>query len=151
MKFLLTLILCWNIHPETNTFKIYKNGVFSHDVTGNRTTTELYNDDTISFTVTAVKDGIESIPSAPLTFHAPRLKMIAHGEFTFTQPKAKANQRFIVESSTDLKTWVEETDVFQMVHSDDGVIETIFVRHNSPSPHMFYRIRIDMIREGCAA
>jgi hypothetical protein len=139
------------MHTETNNFKLYKNGTFSHDVTGNRTTTEFYNDETATFTVTAVKDGLESIPSNPVTFHAPRLTMIAQGEFTFTQPKAKANQRFIVESSSDLKTWTEETDVYQMVYSDDGIIETVVVRHNSPSPHMFYRVRIDIIREGCAS
>lgn len=148
---LLVFSLCWDVHPETNLFRLYKDNVAIQDVTGTRTSVELQLTDTVTFTVTALKDGLESLPSNPLTFHAPRMQMRGPGTVTFTRPIAIANRVFKVESSTDLKTWIDEQDYLEMIEPIDEKIERVVVNFNHPDPMKFYRVRIDIIKEGCAA
>jgi hypothetical protein len=151
LKFILTLMLCWDVHPETNQFKLYQNGVFKHSIEGTRTSVELYNDDTATFTVTAIKDGLESDHSEPLTFHAPRMTKPTHSTLTFTRPKHKANQEFVLESSTDLVSWDIETDFTEIVIDQDGTLELVHITHNTPNPMKFYRVRIKILPVDCAA
>ena len=150
--FLIILIFCWDPSPDATGYKFYQDNVFIGATTDTRyTVNDLDWRETYDFYVTATRDGLESDPSNHLTFHAPRMKMMARGSFSFTRPIARSNQDFVIESSKDLKNWIVETDVTEGVLPLDDLIETVVVNHNSPEPHLFYRIKIVNRAIGCAA
>jgi glyceraldehyde-3-phosphate dehydrogenase/erythrose-4-phosphate dehydrogenase len=62
---------------------------------------------------------------------------------SFQLPSKPANVEYILESTADFQTWRNEVYVIEE--------ETGKLYIGPPEPHRFYRVRMNVRREGCAA
>lgn len=165
--------ICWDPNPEPNIagYTVYVSEhpqarqTFLKKVETVENFTRVYDldpDKPAHMQVTAHDtDGLESDPSEEITFFQPRL-MNQRVErqnntivftFLFYRPLNKANQEFVVESSTDLNNpiWFEETAEQRVLLITEENMELIDFAVPAVGPMKFFRVSIRYRPDGCAA
>lgn len=144
---LFALTLCWDASPapEVTKYGVFVDGVYRDEVPITRATVDgLLPGHVYSFKVTArTATGLESEPSNELRYVTP-VMTIDREMVHFQIPLAanRANVVYHLESTTDFKVWRDENFVVQ-----DEMGGAWF----GPEPFKFYRVRLEVLKEGCAA
>ena len=146
---LFILTLCWDPSPspEVTSYKVYVDGIYRDAVTTTRATVGgLEPGRVYGFTVTAQNaEGLESDPSNELRYVMPVMSIRADTKMVYFQipeESKRANVEYFLESTSDFQTWRNENYIIQ---GEAGSASF------ATEPYRFYRIRMDIKREGCAA
>jgi hypothetical protein len=146
---LFAISLCWDASPspEVDRYKIYVDGVYKESVTATTATVAgLEPGKVYGFTVTAVDDetSLESEPSNELRYVLPVLSISPDlvVSFQVPDPSKQSNVEYVLESTTDFQTWRNEVYIFES--------ETGRLYIGPPEPYRFYRVRMNIRKEGCA-
>lgn len=146
---LFALSLCWDASPSLDVvlYKIYVDGIYKEQTSKTSVTVAgLEPGKVYGFTATAVNaEGLESEPSDELRFVMPVLSISPDlvVSFQVPEPSKQANVEYFLESTTDFKTWRNEVYIYES--------ETGRLYIGPPEPYRFYRVRMNVRREGCAA
>jgi len=141
--------LCWDPSPSPDVvrYKIYVDGVYKE---GSTTTTGtvggLLPGRVYGMYVTAENaQGLESDPSNELRWAAPILTISPDLVVSFQLPDRTkwANQEYFLESTSDFKEWRNE------VYVEEGEMGKLYI--GPPEPYRFFRVRVNIRKEGCAA
>ena len=139
--------LCWNPSPEVVAgYKVYVDNIYRESVTTTTATVgSLEPGRVYGFTVTAfTAEGLESDPSNELRYVMPVMSIRADTKMVYFQiplEDRRANVGYFLESTSDFQTWRNENYIIQ---GESGSASF------ATEPYRFYRIRMNIRREGCA-
>ena len=146
---LFIISICWDISPspDVTSYRVFVDGIYRDSVTTNRATVGgLEPGRVYGFTVTARTDaGLESDPSNEIRYVMPVMSIRADTKMVYFQipeESKRANVEYFLESTSDFQTWRNENYIIQ---GEAGSASF------ATEPYRFYRIRMDIKREGCAA
>lgn len=148
MSLLLFIIsLCWDPSPDAIAgYKVYVDNIYRESVTTTTATVGgLEPGRVYGFTVTAfTAEGLESDPSTELRYVMPVLRIDgAAKKVSFQVPRQAnwANVEYYLESTSDFQTWRNEV---YLINDETGSVSF------AHEPYRFYRVRMNIKREGCA-
>ena len=147
---LFIISLCWDPSPDTSVtkYRVYVDGIYrdSIDAPVTRATVGgLEPGRVYGFTVTAQNaEGLESDPSNELRYVMPVMSIRADTKMVYFQiplEDRRANVEYFLESTSDFQTWRNENYIIQ---GESGSASF------ATEPYRFYRVRMNIRREGCA-
>ena len=158
---LMAISLCWTASPEAASYRLYvstKPSAYANSYRAIDTSQTLVTVDSLlrgglyHFQVTALANGLESDPSDELSFLVPSMRIKAPGIIELPRPLNKKNVEYILESATSVTgPWTAETPIETQLSIDsENNVEWVEMRAPAPETTKFYRIRLNVRREGCA-